>query len=418
MASIAPLEASRERVALLVLAGVKFVQILDFTILMPLGPILMRDMAMGTGQFGILISIYSLAGGVSGLAAAGFVDRWERKRLMMMLVALFAVATLACTLAQDFRMLLVARTLAGAVGGVLGAMVQTVLSDLVPFQRRGKASGTLMSAFSLATIAGVPLALQLADHFGWRMPFLLITLLTIGLLALGWKMLPDMRIHLAGMQSETANPQPPLRAMASVLQDANSRRALLFMALTIFSGYAVIPYIALYATANAGMRQEDVALMYLVGGAASLLTARGIGALADRHGKLRLYRIVALCSLVPLFVQTHLPPVPLWLMLICSTLFFVLVPGRMVPALAIISSSAPARSRGTFLALVSALLSLVSGAAAWLGGAMISFDADGRIVGYGAVGWLALAGTLAAAAYVGRLRMHDDGDRDGPRSEK
>lgn len=418
MASIAPLEASRERVALFVLAGIKFVQILDFTILMPLGPILMRDMAMGTGQFGILISIYSLAGGVSGLAAAGFVDRWERKRLMMMLVVLFAVATLTCTLAQDFRMLLVARTLAGAVGGVLGAMVQTVLSDLVPFQRRGKASGTLMSAFSLATIAGVPLSLQLADHFGWRMPFLLTTLLAIGLLALGWKMLPDMRIHLAEMQSEAANPQPPLRAMASVLQDANSRRALLFMALTIFSGYAVIPYIALHATANAGMRQEDVALMYLVGGAASLLTARGIGALADRHGKLRIYRIMALGSLVPLFVQTHLPPVPLWLMLICSTLFFVLVPGRMVPALAIISSSAPARSRGTFLALISALLSLVSGAAAWLGGAMISLDADGRVVGYGTVGWLALAGTLAAAAYVGRLRMHDDGDRDGPRPQK
>lgn len=86
---------------------------------------------------------------------------------------------------------------------------------------------------------------------------------------------------------------------------------------------------------------------------------------------------MALSSLVPLFVQTHLPPVALWLMLICSTLFFVLVPGRMVPALAIISSPAPARSRGTFLAPVSVLLSLVSGSRHGWGGAMISLDADG-----------------------------------------
>jgi predicted MFS family arabinose efflux permease len=411
MTDTAPLDPARERALLLTLAGIQFAHILDFMIMMPLGPMLMRALGIDTHEFGFLVSSYSLTAGVSGLLAATFVDRFERKRLLLVLFALFGTATLACALAPGYWTLLGARGLAGAFGGVLGAMVQTVVGDLIPFERRGRASGTIMSAFSLSTVAGVPLSLYLANHFGWRMPFFFIAALAAALLVLGWRALPELRGHLPSAPLKDEERAHPLAAIAAVLRDANHLRALLFMALAVFSGFTVIPYITIYITANVGIRQEDIPLIYLVGGVASFLTARRIGRLADRHGKVRVYRLVALCSLAPLFIQTHLVPVPLWLMIACSTLFFIFVPGRMVPVMAIVTSAAQPKLRGTFLSMNSAVHSFASGFSAWLGGALIAMTAEGRVVGYGRVGWLAMAATLVAIAYAGSLRMHGGPDR-------
>lgn len=154
------------------------------------------------------------------------------------------------------------------------------------------------------------------------------------------------------------------------------------------------------------IRIEDIPLIYLFGGAATFFTSRLIGRLADRHGKIRVYRVVAACSLLPLLVITHLWPVPLWLMICWSTLFFILVPGRMVPAMAVVTSAVQPRLRGTFLSMNGAVQQLASGVASWLGGVMIAVDASGRVSGYNHVGWLAAAATLLAIVFVGRIRMH------------
>ncbi|WP_310450895.1 MFS transporter [Sulfuritalea sp.] len=402
----AALDPARERMLLLTLAGVQFAHILDFMIMMPLGPILMRDLGVGTHEFGLLVSSYTFSAAFTGLLAAMFVDRFERKRLLLTMFALFAVATLACGLAPGYWTLLAARGTAGAFGGVLGSMVQTMVGDLIPFERRGRASGTIMSAFSLSTVAGVPLSLYLANHFGWRFPFVFIAALSCGFLLLGWKMLPALRGHLPSATVSETERAHPLAAMAAVLRDANHLRALLFMALIMFSGFSVIPYITIYVTANVGIRQEDIPLIYLFGGTATFFTSRLVGRLADAHGKIRVYRWMALCSMVPLLVQTHIWPVPLWLMIIWSTVFFIFVPGRMVPAMAIVTSAVQPRLRGTFLSMNGAVQQLASGSASWLGGAMIAADASGRIVGYGNVGWLAIGATVIAMLFVGQIHLH------------
>ncbi len=400
------LDPARERALLLTLAGIQFAHILDFMIMMPLGPVLMKELGVGTHEFGLLVSSYTFSAAFTGLLAAMFVDRFERKRLLLTMFALFALATLACGLAPGYWTLLVARGTAGAFGGVLGSMVQTMVGDLIPFERRGRASGTIMSAFSLSTVAGVPLSLYLANHFGWRFPFYFIALLSCGLLALGWRMLPTLRGHLPEATTSETERAHPLSAMFAVLADANHRRALAFMALIMISGFSVIPYITIYITSNAGIRLEDIPLIYLFGGGATFFTSRLIGRMADRHGKIRVYRLVAVASLVPLLAITHLWPVPLWLMIVWTTVFFILVPGRMVPAMAVVTSAAQPRLRGTFMSMNGAVQQLASGAASWLGGIMIAADASGRVVGYNHVGWLAAAATLLAIAFVGRIRMH------------
>jgi len=401
-----PLDLARERILLVTLAGIQFAHILDFMVMMPLGPILMRELGVGTHEFGLLVSAYTFTAAFTGVLAAVFVDRFERKRMLLTMFALFSLATLACGLAPGYGTLLLARSTAGAFGGVLGSMVQTMVGDLIPFERRGRASGTIMSAFSLSTVAGVPLSLYLANHFGWRFPFIFIAALSCGFLLLGWKMLPALRGHLPTATVSDTERTHPLAAMAAVLRDANHLRALLFMALIMFSGFTVIPYITIYVTANVGIRQEDIPLIYLVGGCATFFTSRLVGRLADAHGKIRVYRAMALCSMVPLFIQTHLMPVPLWLMIVCSTVFFIFVPGRMVPAMAIVTSAVQPRLRGTFLSMNGAVQQLASGGASYIGGAMITTNASGHIVGYDKVGYLAIVATLSAMAFVGQIDMH------------
>jgi predicted MFS family arabinose efflux permease len=403
--STIPLDPVRERVLLLTLAGIQFAHILDFMVMMPLGPILMQELAIDAHEFGLLVSAYTFTAGFAGVLAAMFVDRFERKRLLLTMFALFALATLACGLAPNYATLLAARGLAGAFGGVLGSMVHTMVGDLIPFERRGRASGTIMTAFSLSTVAGVPLSLFLANHFGWRFPFFLIAFLAVLLLLIGLKQLPLLRGHLPSAILGEAERTHPLAAMRETLKNANHRRALAFMALLMLGGFTVIPFITIYATANVGIRQDDIPYMYLAGGFATFFTARWIGRLADAYGKVRVFRYVAFAALVPLFVQTHLPPVPLWIMVACATLFFILVPGRMGPAMAIMASAVEPRLRGTFLSLNGAVQNMFSGIAAYLGGLMITLE-GGRLVGYGNVGLLAMGATLLAIYFVGRIQMN------------
>ena len=396
------LTPDREKYLLLTLAGIQFSHILDFMIMMPLGPVLIKAFGIGTHEFGLLVASYSFSAALSGLFAATFIDRFERKRLLLTVFGLFGLATLACGLAPGYFPLLIARGLAGAFGGILGALVQTIVGDVIPFARRAKASGIVSTAFSLSTIAGVPLSLWLANHFQWRAPFILIALLTGLFIIVGARILPELRYHISDKKRAH-----PLSAMFEVLRDPNHLRALLFSALIIFSGFTVIPYITIYAVGNVGISLHDIPFIYFAGGAATLITARLIGHSADLHGKVKIYRWVALAALLPLFMVTHIGAAPLWLWLICTTIFFVLVSGRMIPAMAIINSAAQPKLRGTFMSLNGTVQAFAMGLATSLAGFIITQNNTGQIIGYGWVGYVAIFGNILAILFVSRIVMHD-----------
>lgn len=398
------LSPQRERSLLLTLAGIQFSHVLDFMIMMPLGPVLIAAFDISTHQFGWLVASYSFSAALSGLLAATFVDRFERKSVLLAMFGLFGLATLACGLAPGYVTLLVARGLAGAFGGILGAMIHTIIGDVIPFERRAHASSMVSAAFSVSTVAGVPLSLWLANHFQWRAPFILIAGLTLLFISIGWRVLPNLHHHLSAEKRAH-----PFSDLFTVLRDANHLRALLFSALIIFSGFTVIPYITLYSVANVGISQHDIPLIYLVGGAATLVTARLIGRIADQRGKVNIYRGVALAATLPLLLATHLGSTPLWLWLACTTSFFVLVSGRMIPAMAIITSAARPKLRGTFMSLHSTVQAFAMGLATTLAGLLIEQNASGQITGYETVGYIAVAANLLAILFVARIVMHDQG---------
>jgi predicted MFS family arabinose efflux permease len=260
------------------------------------------------------------------------------------------------------------------------------------------------TAFSISTVLGVPLSLWLANWLDWRAPFLFIALLSVLFIVVGARILPEFRHHLNDKHDEHL-----LSAAFAVMREANHRRALLYSALIIFSGFTVIPYITVYAVGNVGLTQEQVPIIYLAGGTATLFTARFIGRLADRYGKVLVYRLVATAAVLPLAAVTQVGVVPLWVWVTCTTAFFILVSGRMIPAMAIVTSAAQPALRGTFMSLNGTTQSLAMGLATTLAGFVIDVDGNGMVTGYPLVGYVAIVANLAAIAYVSRLTLHDRG---------
>ena len=388
----------QERGLLGVLSAVQFSHIVDFVIIMPLGPQLMRIFAISPAQFGVLVSAYSFSAAIFGLINALYVDRMNRKTVLLAFFALFALATLACGLAPGFAMLLVARSLAGAFGGSLNAIIQSIVGDVFPPDRRGMATGVVASAFSLASVIGVPIAIVVAATGHWQYPFLLLAALCIPVWLLARRVVPDITGHVLD------DPVSPLRNLKEMLSIRSHQISMLFGILLVLSGFTVIPYISTYQVANVGITNRDLAWIYLVGGGLTFFTSRWFGRLSDRYGKRRMFMIIAFLSLAPIVITTHFPPAPLLWVIPFSSLFFILVSGRFVPAMAMMNGSAVPRLRGSFLSVSSSLQSIAMGGATMIASAFLSTDAEGHMVGYGNVGWFAVGASLLAIWLSGKLK--------------
>lgn len=388
-----------ERSLVLLLAAIQFTHIMDFMIMMPLGPQLMRVMLISPQQFGLLVSAYTLTAAVAALAVAFYTDRFDRRLTLLVLYAGFVISTLLCGIAPGYGSLLAARAFAGAFGGVAGATVHSIIGDAIPEQRRGAATGMIMSAFALSSIIGVPIGLFLAAHFSWRAPFLFLVVVSTLVLLFTWKILPPMRGHIVEGQSHH-----PLDQMKAVFGTPNHLRAFAFMFALMFAGFSVIPFISPYMVANVGLKETDLPYLYFFGGLATVFSSRYIGKLADRHGKQQIFTLIGLISIAPLLITTNLPRVPVWMAIAASVIFMVFVSGRFVPAMALVISSVEPRLRGGFMSINSAIQQLGLGGASLLAGTIIGQGAGGTLTRYWLVGFIAVGATLLAIALAWRVK--------------
>ena len=390
-----------ETVLLYTLAGIQFTHIMDFMIVFPLGPMFRRVLEISAHEFGWLVSVYSFAAAISGLLAATFIDRYDRKRIVLTLYMLFAVATLLCALAPNFWFLIIARALAGMFGGVLGAMVQAYIGDCIPEERRGRAMGVVMGAFSLSTIAGVPLGLWLANHFSWRAPFVVVAAVSLIIFGLGIRALPKVPPH-----ANSRDHKHIFVPMLAVLREPNHLRAFTFMCLMIMSSFSVIPFITIYMTANVKVSETLLPFIYLVGGFATFFSSRGIGWAADKFGKIKTNRWVAMTAMLPLLLVTHLQPTSFVWVLTTTTLFFVFISGRMIPGMAVVTSSALPHLRGTFMSMNASAMQMASGLASLLAGLMMGHTETGELTRYNWVGYAAMTLGFMAMWMIGRVKIH------------
>ncbi|MFO1487788.1 MAG: MFS transporter [Verrucomicrobiota bacterium] len=390
-----------ERTLLLLLASVQFTHILDFMVIMPLGEQLMRELAISPTQFSHLVAAYTISAGVVGLLTAPFMDRFDRRKVLLLVYAGFICGTVACALSQTAGTLLLARAVCGAFGGVSGATVMAIVGDIVPPQRRASGMGVIMAAFATAAALGVPFGLFLAQKFRWEMPFFLVAGVGVCVWLLILLMLPPIRAHLDD------SPMHHLQEFFDLLRDTNAGRALMFMSALVMGHFAIIPLFAPYLVTNMGLPEHRLFLVYMVGGVCSACTAPIFGKLADNFGRLRVFSIlICVASVVTLWI-TNSGVLPMWAVLLSAGLFFIFASGRFIPGQAIVSLAVPAKRRGSFMSLVSCTRDLTSGVTSALCGWLVSKSPTGELVGFNKLGWLAVTMSFVSLWLASRVHVRE-----------
>lgn len=375
-------------------------------IMMPLGNYLM----LKPFQFSLLVASYSVSAFVSGLIIAMFIDRFDRKKSLLLAYAGFVAGTIACGFAGSYGLLLAARIVAGLFGGIIGAQVLAIVADMFAYERRGQAMGAVMGGFAAASILGVPLSLYLTNLFkkDWHVPFLLIGSLGLVLIPLIIRIIPSMTAHIKPHLRKPA----PFKALEIVFREPAQRAALIFSCLLMMGHFLIIPFINPYLEFNKGFSKDQTPMIYLVGGMASLVAAVYLGKAADKKGKLIVFSLSVFLSLFMVLIITRMPNVAFSIVLGFFALWFMVATGRIVTAQAMISEVVRPEQRGSFMSINGSVQQLGSGLAALVAGIIVHTDKkSGRIVNYEWVGYLSILVLLASLLY-GRMifKQIDAGD--------
>lgn len=406
-----PSLTSAQWLMLLLLAMVQFTNVLDFVIMMPLAPQFHNTWNLTPQEFGFLVSAYAFAACVSGVVSSWFIDRLDRKTVLVVLYAAFGVANLLCAWSPTYVMMILARVFAGLSGGILGGVVMAIVGDVIPYARRGFATGIIMSSFAVASIVGIPLGLEIALNYSWRTTFLIIAGASLFLLPFAIGFLPTIRSHIVDRPR-----QAPWHTTWSIVSDGNHLRAFALMAGLIMTTFILVPYMPTYMVANVGIEQKSIKWIYLFGGIGTLLTMGPIGKLSDRYGKLIVFQVLAMLAALPLLGVTYLPKVPLYVVLIVTTALMVFTAGRSVPAMAMVTACTTNERRGGFMSMLGAIQQFAMGLATVVGGQILGvapmaepLNAGGHavqnhpiepLVGFPIVGWIAAVLSLVTV-YLG-----------------
>ena len=393
-----PGSAGREGLILLVLAALQFVGLVDFMIVMPLGPQLLADLGIDARQFSHVVSAYTLSAGVAGFLVAPWLDRVPRKTAYLVASLGLLAGTVACALASTAPLLLAARCITGGFGGIHGALALAIVADIFPPERRGSATGMLMSAFAVASVAGVPLGIVLGTRFGWRTPFSVLAVLGLPLVVLSAWVLPSIPAHTDGVHRH------PIAHLVETLSAPAHRRAFALIAVLMVGAFSVIPFISTAFVANVGVTARQLPVVFIAGGLLTLVSTPLVGRLVDRLGALTVFRGIVPVSAAMMLVLTNLPAVGIAVAAPVAALLMSANAGRMVTAMSLIMSSIEPRRRGSFMSVNSAVQHVACGLGTTLGGTIVAGGAGEPLRNFGTVGALAAAATLASLWLAARIR--------------
>ena len=391
---------SKEKIILLLLAAINFTHILDFMIMMPLGNYLMPYFNISSQQFSMLVAAYTFSAGISGFLAAFFVDRFDRKKVLLVGYTGFLIGTLFCALSPTYPVLLLSRIVAGIFGGLIGAQVLSIVADLVPYQRRGAAMGIIMAAFSVASVFGVPFSLYLSNIFNWHGPFFFVAGLGALLLPFLIKYLPKMDGHLTAINQVKVN---PIVLLKDILQNRNQVLALVLSATIMLGHFMIIPFLNPFLEFNKGFSKTQTPIVYMVGGALTLFASPLLGKVADKVGKHRLFIFMALTATIPIAIITNLPTVPFYMVLVVTGFWFVVSSGRTIPAQAIISNVVSSERRGSFMSINSSVQQIFVGLASVIAGLVVVKTPSNAIEHYEITGYISIAVTLLSILVITKL---------------
>ena len=371
------------------LAFLQFTIILDFMIISPLGAVVMPELRITPAQFGLVVSAYAFSAGASGLLAAGFADRFDRKKLLLLFYAGFVTGTLLCALAHSYGFLLFARMITGVFAGVVGSTVFAITTDLFPYQLRGRVMGMVQTAFAASSVAGIPIGLYLSNRWGWNAPFFLIVVVSVLVGALMLRYLRPIDAHLRLHPDRS-----PLHHFMHTVSTPRYLQGFATTALLSTGGFMLMPYMSAFSVHNLGISLQRLPLVYMVTGVCSIIAGPLIGRASDAFGKFLVFCLGCFATIIMVVIYTHLGLTPISIVILVNCLLFVGVTSRMISASALISAIPQPADRGSYMSISSSIQQISGGFAAVLGGLIVTETSTGALQHFDTVGYVLVGSTL------------------------
>lgn len=384
-----------EKFVIALLAVLQFTIVLDFMVLSPLSAILLDELDITTAQFGLVVSAYAFSAGAAGILAAGFADRFDRKKFLLFFYAGFILGTLLCGLAPTYEFLLGARIVTGLFGGVMSAISYAIITDLFPLDKRGRVMGFVQMAFAASQVLGIPLSLYLATHLDWHGPFMLIVAVSILVFIAVAIRLKPIDAHLKIQEGKNA--------FHHLLKTASNRNYLKGFSVTIFlatGGFMLMPFASAFVVNNLGIALTKLPIIYLVTGLFTMVAGPLIGKLSDRVGKYKIFWIGSSVSMILVVIFTNLGITPLWQVILINIIMFAALTGRMISAQALLTAVPAPPDRGAFMGINSSVQQISGGIASAISGWIVLQSQTGQILHYDIAGYVVCVTTLCSIALM------------------
>lgn len=378
-----------------VLSFLQFTIVLDFMVISPLGAILMPALHITPSQFGLAVSVYAFSAGASGLLAAGFADRFDRKRMLLFFYTGFVLGTLLCGLADTYEFLLFARLVTGLFGGVIGSISFAIITDLFPYEMRGRVMGFVQTSFAASQVLGIPLALFLSNHWNWHAPFMLIVAISAIAGILIFARMHPIREHIA--IQKTLN---PWRHLQQTITTPRYLHAFATTALMATGGFMMMPFGSAFSVNNLGVDFAMLPIVYAFTGTISFISGPLIGRLADRIGKFKTFIGGSLLTVCMVLIYTHLGITPIPIVVLISSVMFIGITSRIISSSALISAVPAPSMRGSFMSVSSSIQQISGGIASVVAGHIVEQAPSGKLLHFDDLGYVVVASTLFTMAMM------------------
>ena len=388
-----------QKLAIFLLAITQFTVILDFMVMSPLGDMLMKSLALTPSAFGITVSAYAFSAGLSGLLAAGFADRFDRKKLLLFFYVGFIIGTVFCGLAHSYVELVAARIFTGLFGGVIGSISLAIITDIFSLQQRGRVMGFVQMGFGASQVLGIPIGLYVAGIWSWEAPFWMIAgLATIIAIVILWKLKP-VTGHLGVQRKDSV-----IKHLWKAVIKKRHRTAFTSTALLSIGGFMMMPFASAFAINNLHVSNQQLPVLFMVSGVSSLIIMPLIGRLSDRIDKFKIFMIASLWMMVMCVLYTNLAVTPFWLVVTLNVLMMMGIMSRVVPSSALTSAVPDMEDRGAFMSVNASLQQISGGVAATVSGLIVvQRTPTSPLENYNLVGYLLVVISLISIALMYRV---------------
>jgi predicted MFS family arabinose efflux permease len=378
-----------------ILTILQFSIILDFMVLSPLGPILRPALNISPAQFGIVVAAYAISAGLSGLLAAGFADKYDRKKLLLFFYSGFIIGTLFCGLAPTYSLLLAARIFTGIFGGVIGSITFAIVTDLFAIEVRGRVMGFLQMAFASSQVLGLPVGLFFAEKWGWHSPFIMIVVVSV---VVGIAILVFLKPIDEHLKIKTNR-----NAFTHLLKTvSNSTYLKTFAATTLLAtgGFMMMPFGADFGVNNLKLTLKQLPTLYMVTGIASMILGPLIGRLSDSWGKYRMFVAGSVLMTIIVIIYCNLGPTPIWMIMGLNIIMFAGISARMISSQALVSAVPEQSDRGAFMSLNSATQQISGGIASYIAGMIVVQSPSGELLHYDTLGYVVAVSIVITVALI------------------